>query len=66
MAIKISGTTIIDDGRNLVNVNNISIGGAVGAANSVLTSNGSQLEWANPTSIGGGALSVASYFSSNS
>lgn len=67
MAIKISGTTVIDDSRNLVNVNNISIGGAVGAANSVLVSTGSGIKWEKPTAVsggGGGPLSLNGFFSS--
>lgn len=63
MAIKISGVTVIDDSLNLVNVNNISIGGAVGAANSILASTGSSIEWRKPSS-GGGILSLSGFFSS--
>jgi hypothetical protein len=40
MAIKISGTTVINDNKGIVDKNN-----TVGIANSVLTSDGTSIEW---------------------
>lgn len=45
MAIQISGTTVVDNSRNLTNINTVSAGGTVGTAGSILSSTGTGIEW---------------------
>lgn len=60
MAIKISGTTVIDDSRKFIPIT-IQAGGTVGIAGSVLLSTGSGIEWG--TASGGGSKGFI-YFAS--
>jgi len=60
MAIKISGTTVIDDSRKFIPLT-IEAGSTVGTAGSVLLSTGSGIEWGTASS--GGASKGFVYFS---
>ena len=66
MAIKISGTTVIDDSRNFIGVavtaTSIYANGTVGTAGSVLSSTGSGIEWIEVA----GGFSVTNDTSTNS
>jgi hypothetical protein len=59
MAIKISGTTVIDDSRKFIPLS-IEAGSTVGTAGSVLLSTGSGIEWGTAS---GGASKGFVYFS---
>jgi hypothetical protein len=54
MAIKIAGTTVIDDSRNLDNIVGLRANSSFGTTGQVLTSNGSVAYWADAASGGGG------------
>jgi hypothetical protein len=57
MAIKISGTTVIDDSRKFIPLS-IEAGSTVGTAGSVLLSTGSGIEWGTA----GGSSKGFTYF----
>ena len=57
MAIQISGTTVVDNSRNLTNINTVSAGGTVGTAGSVLSSTGTGIQWI-PGAGGAASLTV--------
>ena len=57
MAIKISGTTVIDDGRKFIPLS-IEAGSTVGTAGSVLASTGSGIEWISSSGGGGASITV--------
>jgi hypothetical protein len=59
MAIKISGTTVIDDSRKFIPLS-IEAGSTVGTAGSVLLSTGSGIEWGTAS----GASKAFIYFAS--
>ena len=52
MAIKISGTTVIDDSRKFIPLS-IEAGSTVGTAGSVLISTGSGIQWSSVLAAGG-------------
>lgn len=58
MAIKISGTTVIDDSRKFIPLS-IEAGSTVGTAGSVLLSTGSGIEWG---AASGGSSKGFTYF----
>lgn len=59
MAIKVSNINVIDDSRNLENINRINVSGSYGNAGQVLTSNGStdNVYWSN-VNVNGGSTKI--------
>jgi hypothetical protein len=51
MAIQISGTTVIDNSRNLINLSQVYANGVVGSASSIFTSTGAGIRWRDLASI---------------
>lgn len=66
MAIKINNVTVIDDSKNLANINGIitTANSSYGSAGQVLTSDGANVYW-SAASGGGGGFSTVSVISAN-
>jgi len=58
MAIKISGTTVIDDSRKFIPLS-IEAGSTVGTAGSILMSTGSGIQWNDVLAAGGASQGFA-------
>lgn len=65
MAIQISGTTVIDNSRNIKNISALyDTNNSVGTASSILVSTGSGIQWKSSSSaVSTGLLSLNGYFS---
>jgi len=67
MALKINGTTVVDDSRNLTNIVAIYANNTVGSAGSVLTSTGVGITWTDSqyTSTFNTGITTSQFFSVN-